>query len=147
MEGPTKSDDELKSLWDKGRLWEIFGFDNNLFTVIELTRRYSQLLSGQNQDKGSQQILEDAFSVLSATTTRRTYDSCRKARGRIKRAIGAKAYQKREASIWNELWNLTSECRQELSEQQVTELVEKHKRGDSSHLLRRDKREERPKTK
>ena len=55
---------DVKSLWAKGRYQEIFGFESNNFTALDLTSRYADLIKRLNNDSEEKRIFDNCFEIF-----------------------------------------------------------------------------------
>lgn len=96
----------IRELWEKGKLWEIFGFSNDSFNSIELGNKYSELVStALGEDL---QFIDDSFSILNAPISRNIYRLCRAAMLTIDFEVGKSRYVAKESEIWHSLWSYCS---------------------------------------
>ncbi|MBI4332511.1 MAG: hypothetical protein HY673_14665 [Chloroflexi bacterium] len=100
---------DIRDLWVRGKLWEIFGFTGDDFTALELAKRYSALKRMPGAGTEDASIIDDAFATLNAPLTRRLYNDSRAKMLQIKQSIGEATYARVEDKVWADLWGWVSQ--------------------------------------
>ncbi|MFW6116502.1 MAG: hypothetical protein ACOC6F_02130 [bacterium] len=128
-----------RTLVSKGRLWEVFGFSDNHFTALELTKRFSALRAA-TADPAVRAALEKAFSILNAPRTRQQYVRSRTAMDRVREQLGDALYSENEDAIWTEIWEWAVERGVSPDEEIIDAVVERFRLPVSPRGSRPDTR-------
>lgn len=121
----------IHDLWSRGKFWEIFGFSNDLFTTLELAKKYSELSRIHRDDPENTRIIQEAFATLNAPMTRQFYSGCRLLMRRLQKEIKISEFTIAESQIWVDLWTWVSERMQEPSEELIDAIKAKYENVSS----------------
>lgn len=125
----SSSDQNIHDLWARGKFWEIFGFNSDDFTALELAKKYSALRKVYKDSPEEAEIIENAFAVLNAPLTRQFYVGCRTVMQRIRERIGASSFEEGEKQIWRDLWGWVSKRWQVPTDEVVGALESRYAHG------------------
>jgi hypothetical protein len=94
---------DIKDLWYRGRLRDIFSLPED-FTGLELAESYRKSMGKNEGHEKEEQILIETRSILKVKVKYELYKKSCEIMESIKKKVGHKRFNKKEAIIWKELW-------------------------------------------